>query len=215
VSDRSALNPTDKHAVDHPVEKRELRRVLRLRRNALTARQQSSAARAVMRRLVRQPWFVRARTVALYVAMDGEIDPAPLLRRALAKGKRVYLPLLQRGGKLRFGAYRPRMRMRRNRFSIPEPVGGSRRQPTQLDLVLLPLVGFDRRGGRLGMGGGFYDRTFAFLKGRGQRNNRRKPRLVGLAHHFQEVRELPREAWDVPLAAVITERAWIKIASLD
>src|SRR5687767_13746260 len=96
--------------------------------------------------------------------------------------------------------------MRRNRFGIPEPTG-RRCAPQQLDLVLLPLVAFDRRGARLGMGGGFYDRTFAFLRVAG----RRKPRLVGLAHHFQEVAQLPREPWDVPLAAIVTERGWVSV----
>jgi 5-formyltetrahydrofolate cyclo-ligase len=187
--------------------KRELRRVMRARRRRLSPAQQRRAADQVARRLAQRPWFSNARSVACYIAADGEIDPLPLLHRALAAGKRVYLPVLERGARLRFAEYRNGARMRRNRFGIPEPTGRRHCRPQQLDLVLLPLVAFDRRGARLGMGGGFYDRTFAFLRAGG----RRKPRLLGLAHHFQEVAQLPLEPWDVPLAAIVTERGWVSV----
>jgi len=187
------------------LRKRELRRMLRERRRSLPANEQRVAARSLARRLIRQPWFIRARHIAFYIAADGELDPLPLLRRAAASGKRLYLPVLRPGNKLWFGEYRVGMRMTLNRFGIPEPAGRIWRQPWALDLVLLPLVAFDRDGGRLGMGGGFYDRTFAFWR----RGGHRLPRLLGLAHHFQEVTELPREPWDVPLAGVATDRAWI------
>lgn len=190
---------------EEPRTKSELRRQLRRRRRALDGLAQRLAAQRLARRLARQAWFINAGAVAGYIAADGEIDPAPLLRFALAAGKQVYLPVLHQGDHLLFGRYRRGQRMRRNRFGIPEPTG-ERLPPWALDLVLLPLVGFDRDGGRLGMGGGFYDRSFAFL-----RDGRAKPRLLGLAHHFQEVERLPREPWDVPLAAVVTDRGWVKM----
>jgi 5-formyltetrahydrofolate cyclo-ligase len=104
-----------------------------------------------------------------------------------------------------FVGWRPGGELRRNRFGIGEP-RGPRLPWRRLDLVLLPLVAFDAGGGRLGMGGGFYDRTFAALRAR--RGQWQRPALVGLAHGFQRVAALPREAWDVPLAAVATERRW-------
>jgi 5-formyltetrahydrofolate cyclo-ligase len=186
--------------------KPEVRGRLRRHRRALGGLAQRLAARRLARALARHPWFAAADAVAGYIAADGEIDPAPLLRVALALGKQVYLPVLRDGDHLLFGRYRRGQRMRRNRFGISEPIG-ERRPPWALDLVLLPLVGFDRLGGRLGMGGGFYDRSFAFLRA----DRRRSPRLLGLAHHFQEVAQLPREPWDVPLAAVVTDRGWIKM----
>ena len=92
-----------------------------------------------------------------------------------------------------------------NRFAIPEPV--PRRRPPhharQLDLLLVPLVAFDARGNRLGMGGGYYDRTLAYL---GHRTHWRRPRVVGLAHALQRVDALPKNAWDIPVDGVITER---------
>lgn len=201
----TASAPTD------AVSKRQLRRTLRAHRRQLTPIAQKVAAQRMARAALRQPWFIRAKHIAFYIAADGELDPMPLLRQAAARGKHVYLPVLRPGNRLWFGAYRVGMRMRLNRFGIPEPAERAWRAPWALDLVLLPLVGFDRRGGRLGMGGGFYDRTFAFWR----RGGRPLPKLLGLAHHFQEVDQLPREPWDVPLAAVITDRGWIEAEGLS
>lgn len=149
------------------------------------------------------------------MAADGELDPAPLIALARAAGKRTYLPVLQPGNGLRFAEWLPHGRLRRNRLGLLEPTIKIFRAAHRLDLVLMPLVGFDRRGGRLGMGGGFYDRSFAFLKqqkqDRGNEGQKRRPRLIGLAHALQQVDDLPVEAWDVPMAAVATDRGWIKI----
>jgi 5-formyltetrahydrofolate cyclo-ligase len=94
-----------------------------------------------------------------------------------------------------------------NRFRILEPRVNARRQRKvwALDLVLLPLVGFDDTGGRLGMGGGFYDRSLAYLA---RRKSWRKPALLGLAHECQKVDRLAQASWDVPLAGTVTDRQW-------
>lgn len=164
---------------------------------------QRQAAVAVARRLAQSPFFWRAQRITFYFANDGELDPGPILTRALAHGKHCYLPRLNRFPlpHMEFVRYRPGGHLRANRFGILEPVDGRVCSPRALDLVLLPLVGFDAGGGRLGMGGGFYDRTFAFIR------RLPGPALVGLAHACQEVPCLPREAWDIPLAAIVTDRA--------
>ncbi len=188
--------------------KRDLRRALRAQRRVLSSSAQRLAARNLAHRLLRQPWFNRAHRIAFYLAADGEIDPMPLLRRALALRKQVYLPVLRPGGRLQFGEFKPAARLCRNRFGVGEPLAGGRcRDLGQLDLVLLPLVAFDRAGGRLGLGGGFFDRSFA-------RRRANKPRLVGVAHYFQEVPELSLESWDVKMAAVATDREWIQAKRL-
>jgi 5-formyltetrahydrofolate cyclo-ligase len=155
----------------------------------------------------RQQWFRRARTLAVYIANDAEIDPALLADFAIAAGKRVVLPRL-RQKRLEFATYRPGSALQRNRFNIPEPAGAAV-PAAQIDIICMPLVGFDRRGQRLGMGGGFYDRTFEARRGRKRRSSR-GPRLIGLAYACQEMARLPREQWDVRLEGVATEREWIQ-----
>ncbi|MEX0730510.1 MAG: 5-formyltetrahydrofolate cyclo-ligase [Aquisalimonadaceae bacterium] len=190
--------------------KGDIRRDIRARRRSLTSREQKRASRQLAAVLNRwKPWR-RARHVALYLPNDGEPDLTPLARAAWRDGKQVYLPVLAgRGGNhLWFRRYTPGSRLIRNRFDIPEPsAAGTRISPRQLDLVLAPLVAFDARGHRLGMGGGFYDRTFGFVH---HRPAWQHPRLVGVAHHFQQLDELPAEPWDVPLTAIATDRGLIR-----
>ncbi|PTY37468.1 5-formyltetrahydrofolate cyclo-ligase [Saccharospirillum sp. MSK14-1] len=182
--------------------KQQLRRQLRSRRRALTAHQQRFAAQRLTQQVVRSPGYSRMRSVALYWATDGEIDVYPLMRRLLRDGKGVYLPVLQpRKIALWFRPWHPGSTMKANRFGIPEPTSGRRILPWAMDWVLLPLVGFDDQGGRLGMGGGFYDRTFA-----ARVRWPRQPRLIGVAHQCQQVERIPLESWDIPLAAVVTDQ---------
>ena len=186
---------------------RALRQRLRERRRALSPAMKRQAALAVASRLEDWPEWISAVRVAGYWACDGELDPAPLLERAWSTGRSVYLPVLDRACALHFAPYSPGTPMRRNRFNIPEPAVAPETwlEPSRLDLVLTPLVTFDPTGTRLGMGGGFYDRTFAFLRDPGYRGHR--PVLLGLGYEFQCVAALVRHAWDVPLDAAVTEAA--------
>ena len=183
----------------------QLRRVLRLRRRALSRSQQRVAARNLYRQLAQSPQFRRARHIALYLPNDGEIDPRPLLAAAQKRGKHIYLPVLSAWPrtKMVFQRVSRHEKLAGNRFRILEPRPQPKRQRKvwALDLVLLPLVGFDDRGGRLGMGGGFYDRSLAY---RQRRTHLLGPRLFGLAHECQKVACLPLASWDVPLHGVIT-----------
>jgi 5-formyltetrahydrofolate cyclo-ligase len=189
------------------VSDRYLRQRLRRARRALSAREQQEHAQSAAQRLVRAGYAHAAHRIALYLPHGGELDPTPIVAR-LPSNRRWYLPVL-RGhapGRLWFVRYQPGERLRRNRFGIPEPVRRSRHiLPTHaLDLILVPLVGFDRQCHRIGMGAGFYDRSLAFLS---QRRHWRRPRLIGLAHECQRVEAIKPQPWDVPLDAVITETA--------
>lgn len=149
---------------------------------------------------------MRARHIAVYLPNDGEIDPAFFMVLAQQLGKTCYLPVLHPilTNRLWFSRYTTRTPMHHNRFGIPEPHRpkvNDRRAPWAMDVVLLPLVGFDANGGRLGMGGGFYDRTFAYTR----HHCGPRPRLIGLAHALQEVERLPVASWDIPLEAVVTD----------
>lgn len=188
-----------------------LRRMLRQTRRTLSPLEQKRAARDLYRQLAQHPLFRRARHVALYLPEDGEIDPRPLLREAQKRGKATYLPVLKAWPPTRmvFQRLRPGEKLVRNRFRILEPrANGSQQRPVwTLDLVLLPLVGFDEDGGRLGMGGGFYDRSLAY---RARRKNWQKPTLLGLAHECQKVDRLPLASWDVRLQATVTDGGWYR-----
>ena len=188
-----------------------LRRQLRQTRRNLTATEQRLAARALYRQLAQHPLFRRARSIALYLPNDGEIDPGLLLKEAWRRGKSVYIPRLARwpATHMLFQQIRPGETLAPNRFRIAEPVANPARQRRYwaLDLILLPLVGFDEFGGRLGMGGGFYDRSLAGLM---RSQNRRTPVLIGLAHDCQKVDRLAMDQWDIPLAACVTDRRWYR-----
>lgn len=183
--------------------KSELRRQLRHRRRSLSRTERNRRARALALQFIDTQLAHRCQRVAVFLPNDGEPDLKPLIRRLWAMGKQCYLPVLNRH-RLWFLPYYQHTPLRPNRFQIPEPamVPNRRIPPQTLDLVLTPLVAFDRRGNRLGMGGGFYDRTFAYLD---HRRHWRRPQLLGVAFDFQEVEELPAHPWDVPLNGVITD----------
>ncbi|WP_421868635.1 5-formyltetrahydrofolate cyclo-ligase [Motiliproteus sp.] len=190
----------------------QLRKQLRQQRRALNPAQQRRAAADLARCLKSNPQFVRARRIAFYLPSDGEISPLPLIDMALKMGKTCFLPVLHPiyHNRLWFARYRPDARLRKNIYGISEPDIRlePRVHPWALDLVLLPLVGFDPHGGRLGMGGGYYDRSFAFTRRtRGDsRPPRNSPKLIGLAHELQKRPKLEMADWDIPLTAVATER---------
>ena len=186
-----------------------LRQRLRARRQALSYQQQQTAARSITRIIKQTGLFKRHQDIAFYLANDGEIDPHILLKHACQQGRHCYLPVLTSGNSLWFVRYRPGDKLKKNRFGIPEPDKHQpRRKSWALGLVFLPLVGFDRRGGRLGMGGGFYDRSFNGIK---RSPAMTQPHLVGLAHHCQEIATLTLESWDIPLKSIVTDKEIIHV----
>ncbi len=191
-----------------PNSKTELRRILRAKRNTLSPTQQQAAACRLAANVVGTRLFVVSRRIACYLPNDGEIDPGKIMERIWRMNKTAYLPVLSRLSydRLWFAKAEPGTEFRRNRYGIPEPVVPARDlvRAQELDLILLPLVAFDRNGNRIGMGGGFYDRSLEFLR---QRAHWKKPHLLGIAHDFQQV-EIPRtDPWDIPLAGIVTDRA--------
>jgi 5-formyltetrahydrofolate cyclo-ligase len=185
--------------------RRQQRRQLRAARRALSPTERRRRQAALCAQL-RQVLLWRSCTVAAYLAFDGEPDITITLRDLHRRGRALALPrvLHRRRGRMEFRHWRPGQRLTGNRYRIGEPLADAPKiDPRRLDIVLVPLVGFDRHGSRLGMGAGYFDRYFAFLR---YRRRWLRPRLVGVAFDFQEVACLERAAWDVPLAAVVTER---------
>ena len=182
----------------------ELRQRNRKLRAALDEKQLATAADRLSRRLLALDEYRQAKRIAAYFAVNGEIDLSPVIDHALANGKQVFLPNLDRQA-LRFSPYFHGQKMRVNKFRLPEPDVGDDEMlsPDELDLVLAPLVVFDAERNRIGMGGGYYDRSFEFRK----QADISKPTLIGVAHEIQKVDKLVPQAWDVRLDMVLTDEA--------
>ena len=178
-----------------------LRRELRAKRRALPAAIRIAAAEALAARLLTLPYAPLSGPVAGYWAMDGEIA-LHVWQMRLPRECTYCLPVLHDDGRLRFAPWRAGAALSTNRFGIPEPdVPASSLLPAEaMALVVAPLVAFDARGHRLGMGGGWYDRTFAF-----RRERAAPPHLVGAAFAAQQVESVFPESWDMPLDALCTE----------
>lgn len=184
-----------------------LRRELRARRRAIPAPERIAAAEALAERLLRLSFAPTSGYVAGYWAMDGEIALHAWQLR-LPRECTYCLPLLHDDGRLRFAPWRPGEALVSNRHGIPEPdVAADALLPAEMmALVLLPLVGFDLNGHRLGMGGGWYDRSFAFRHRTAAHGRTAPPWLVGAAFAVQQTDALSPADWDVALDAVCHER---------
>jgi 5-formyltetrahydrofolate cyclo-ligase len=164
-----------------------------------------AAERAIRRELQRLGLWRRGRRIGVYLGLPGEVDLRPSFDDAWAQGALLYVPRIgnRRTGEMSFVPLCPGAAMRRNRFGIDEPVGCGRVALLTLDAVLVPLVAFDGRGHRLGMGAGFYDRALRRRLDRAQ--SFRRPRLVGVAYAMQQAAAIERAPWDVALDLVVTE----------
>lgn len=195
-------------------KKSALRKTLRQQRNALSPDQQTQAAVGLVEQLKTLSVFSQSNSIGLYIVNDGEIDPGKVLEYCLQHDKRCYVPIVssttsadapnKKINSLRFAEVAADTRFQNNHFGIAEPVVAEDQliDANELDLVLVPLVGFDQRGNRIGMGGGFYDTTFAFKKA----NLQEPPQLIGLAHEIQRLDSIDTEHWDIPISAVVTDQ---------
>lgn len=195
--------------MNRDIERSQLRKRLRARRVLLPANERIAAATALTASLEQLPEFLVDARIAGYWAVRGEMPLLAAFASMRSRGQTYCLPILSDDGTLRFAPWEPGAALATNRFGIPEPDIAQDQQfsPNDLDVVLVPLVGFDRRGNRLGSGGGWYDRSFAFLHD-GPRPTR--PVLVGIGYHFQETEELVPEPWDVHLDFIATDRELIE-----
>ncbi|PHM74356.1 5-formyltetrahydrofolate cyclo-ligase [Xenorhabdus kozodoii] len=183
-----------------------IRKKIRQRRQNLSPEQQYQFARQAVEQAMAHPKIQQADKIAVYLSFDGELDTRPLIQQLWQQNKQVYLPILHPFSRnhLLFLHYCADTPLIRNRFNIEEPQLDVRQvlPISELDVMLIPLVAFDATGQRLGMGGGFYDRTLA----KWQQQNFYP---IGLAHNFQLVEKLPCASWDIPLPEIITpEKVW-------
>ncbi len=184
----------------------EIRKHSRAARQALSPQEIERKSSAICRQITCSPEYRASSRIALYLSNDNEAKPERLFPDSWKLNKAFYLPILRpkplKG--LWFGRYQAKSQLTLNRFGIPEPSLAQKIliPAWTLDIAFVPLVAFDPQGNRLGMGGGFYDRTFSYLR---RQQQLKKPRLIGLAFECQKVNQLPNQPWDVPLDGVITE----------
>ncbi|MDZ7803844.1 5-formyltetrahydrofolate cyclo-ligase [Thiohalophilus sp.] len=193
-------------------DRKSLRFSMRDKRRALSADERREASLSLSEQLAAHRLFHLAQRIAFYLPNDGEIDLTWLLEYAWQRNKQCYLPVLgpRNSRRMWFLPYHPDTQLIPNRFGIPEPAHSRRDRlfsPMSLDLVLMPLVAFDHQGNRVGMGGGFYDRTFGFRR---YRRHWQRPWLVGTAYAFQQVEQIDSAIWDVPLDGIATEQGLLR-----
>ena len=184
-------------------QRKQLRDSLRHLRKNLLISEQKAAAKAVYDLVTRQDFFTSANHLAFYLSFDGELNPKPILEKAMEEHTSCFLPVISRNNQheMCFKLYEEDTPLKENKWGIQEP---SKLRPPisplDLEVVFVPLVGFDEKCFRLGMGKGFYDRAFNFKN----QNLIAKPLLVGLAYECQRVQKVPIESWDVRLDLVVT-----------
>jgi 5-formyltetrahydrofolate cyclo-ligase len=185
-----------------------LRKSLREKRAAIPASERIAASNALAAQLEAIPEFLTDPNIAGYWAVAGELPLASIMGRLRARGQVYHLPVIDDQKRLRFASWWPGMDIAPNRFGIPEPTDTTHPHlaPDAMDVVLVPLLGFDRRGHRLGFGGGYYDRAFEYLN---DLERPSKPLLVGIGYALQEIDRIEPRDWDVPLDYVATERELI------
>lgn len=195
--------------MDEPEQRIPLRALMSARRQALGAAERIAAADGVARSLEHLPEFIVDPLIAGYWAVRGEVPLNLAVARLQARGQHYFLPVLEKTMPrlLRFAEFSNGAALTPNRYGIPEPLDAATMlTPQQLDVVLVPLLAFDRHGNRLGTGGGFYDSTFAFLRGIARPA---RPLLVGIGYAFQQTESLPAEPWDVRMDYIATETGLI------
>ena len=197
---------------DNQSQRQQLRKLIRQRRQQLSPEQQQQAANDLVSQALTLPALSYSQHIALYLANDSELDTFPLIQTLWQQGKQLYLPVLHpfAAGYLLFVRYDKDTLLYPNRFGIPEPLAECHRllPVDQLDIIFTPLVAFDLKGNRLGMGGGFYDRTLSQLP------TKSLSQVIGLAHNCQQVDAVPTDSWDIPLNKVITPGEYFDFRSM-
>lgn len=185
-----------------------LRQTIRNKRRELTQVQQSEAALELLKCFSSNEKIVKAKHIAIYLSNDGELNTQLIIDWCWQQGKQVYLPVVHpfSKGHLLFLRFDQQTELVNNQYGIPEPKLDVRKiiPAQQLDIICTPLVAFDKTGARLGMGGGFYDRTLNRWHHKNGKNEYNTPYPIGLAHDCQLVDSIPIEAWDIPLPEIIT-----------
>ncbi len=180
-----------------------LRQNLRCTRREIPGTRRKLFDQAIRQHLLKLIDSSDVSSVAAFWPFDGEPDVIPLCGQLSGLGIEVALPKISASGnRMEFHSWQPRQPLEPNRFGIPEPSGGEKKTATDFSMLLVPLVGYDRDGNRLGMGSGYYDRYLQPLK------NSLTAKIIGVAYSLQEADSIDPNDWDIPLHAVVNENGW-------
>lgn len=171
-------------------------------RRAMSTGERQQASRIVCKRVLEMREFASSKYVGAYLPMYDEVDIRGIIQRAWRANKRIFVPILRGSAQMLFCEITPDTELERNRLRIWEPSRGRIIEPERLDLVVTPTVAFDEQNHRIGMGGGYFDRCFAFLR---HRKHWIRPKLLGVAFHCQKVEKITPNAWDIRLYRIITD----------
>ena len=179
-----------------------IRQTGRVARDSLDELTRDVASSVIAKKIVSSTWFQRTQYLACYLPAANEVSTWEIISRAWRMKKRVFAPVCEINLRMQFREVSPDTDLRPNRYGVFEPVNGEIITARMLDAVVTPVVAFDGHNHRVGMGGGYFDRTFSFLR---HRNAWLHPKLVGAAFACQQVTEITPNPWDIPLFAVVTE----------
>ncbi|MBF0195008.1 MAG: 5-formyltetrahydrofolate cyclo-ligase [Magnetococcales bacterium] len=182
------------------LSKKDVRNTIRKQRLSMVPGQVASCSESIIKHVIEFKPFLMAQTVAFYLPIDNEVDTSLLLNYQKVISKKLCLPVIRPGHKLEFSHFKPGDSLQSGVYGILEPCNNKWLDINTIDMFLLPLVGFDAKGARLGYGGGYYDRALSHFNKNGE-----KPVIIGLAYQFQEVAQLPCAEHDVPLHYIVTE----------
>ena len=171
-------------------------------REGMSDEEQEAASDKISAAVVQARWFRRCERIGCYLPMAGEVDTWSIIARAWRMKKRIFAPIIEKNHTMSFRALSADSDLVENRYGLLEPLDEDSIRPRDLDVVITPLVAFDDAGNRIGMGGGYFDRTFSFLK---HRRIHIHPKLIGLAFSCQQVEKIPANPWDIRVFSVVSE----------
>ena len=187
--------------------KNEIRNKLKKKRILLSKNERDIASKSIYKKIITSSIFLNSKKIAFYYPIKGEINPIPIMQEAFNRNKEVFLPVLTNFPKyqIKFQAFSFQNKIEKNKFQINQPRFNHVQtiSPWAIDLVFVPLVAFDQNNNRLGMGMGYYDRKFHYLL---NRQRWIKPKLIGLAYDFQQIKTIKANSWDVKLNKVFTDK---------
>ena len=171
----------------------------RAARRSMSSTERNNASRRIADHFLNSRYFLASDTIACYLSTWDEVDTSAIIERAWSAKKRVFLPAISAHGEMTFHETLPGTAMVMNQFGLWQPVSGKPIDVRKLDVVVTPLVAFDSERNRIGMGGGYFDHAFSFLR---DRQHWLRPKLIGIAFSCQRVDIIPSNPWDIPVFRV-------------